>query len=76
LFQKEKTGRKIKNKYVNILIFINLLKKFFYSFIHMFINCLGHSSPLPLALSLSPHPSLLPGRTCSALIFNFVEEKT
>jgi hypothetical protein len=48
--------------------------KFCYSFIHMCIHCLGHSSPCPHPLS--PHPSLLPDRTCSALISNFVEEKT
>jgi hypothetical protein len=36
----------------------------------MCIHCLGHSS-LP---SRTPSLALLPGRTCSALISNFVEE--
>jgi hypothetical protein len=54
---------------------------FNYSFILMCI-CLGHLSPLPPSSTLSPLPHLLspppslPGRTCSALISNFVEEKT
>jgi hypothetical protein len=39
----------------------------FYSFIHMYIHV--------WAISLPHHPSL-PGRTCSALLSNFVEEKT
>jgi hypothetical protein len=30
---------------------------------------LGHLNPF------SPHPSSLPGKTCSALFSNFVEEK-
>jgi hypothetical protein len=50
---------------------------FLYSFIHMCIHCLGHFSPILLTPSLSPHPTpSFPGRTCSALISNFVEEKT
>jgi hypothetical protein len=44
-----------------------------YSFIHMCIHYLGHLSPLP---PLSPPTPSLPGRTCSALFSNFVEEKT
>jgi hypothetical protein len=48
---------------------------FLYSFIHMYIHCLGHFSPLPLTPSLSLHPSLVPGRIFSALISNFVEQK-
>jgi hypothetical protein len=49
----------------------NFLKN--YSFIHVCIHCLGHFFPL-LPSSLPP-PSV-PGRSCSALITNFVEEKT
>jgi hypothetical protein len=48
----------------------------FYSFIHMCVHCLGHFSPLPPAPTLSSPTPSLPGRTCSALISNFVEEKT
>jgi hypothetical protein len=48
---------------------------FYYSFIHMCIHCLGHFSPLPPPPLSPPHPPSLPGRTCSALISNFVEEK-
>jgi hypothetical protein len=55
--------------------FAFLVGNFFYSFIHMCIHCLGHFSPLP-PTSLSPSLPLLPGKTCSALISNFVEEKT
>jgi hypothetical protein len=43
------------------------------SFIHMCIHCLSHFSP---PAPLPPHPPSLLGRTCSALISNFVEEKT
>jgi hypothetical protein len=54
---------------------LNLLKKiFYYSFIHMCIHCLGPFSPPTPSPPSSPPPSL-PGRTCSALISNFVEEK-
>jgi hypothetical protein len=31
--------------------------------------------PAPCAFPLSPHNPSLPGRTCSALFSNFVEEK-
>jgi hypothetical protein len=37
---------------------------------------LGHFFPHPLPSPFSPHPTSLPGRICSALISNFVEEKT
>jgi hypothetical protein len=37
---------------------------------------LGHFSPLSPSPSLSPSTPSLPGRTCSALFSNFVEEKT
>jgi hypothetical protein len=45
-----------------------------------FIYILGHFSPLPHTSSLSPMlplPSIpsLPGKNCSALVFNFVEER-
>jgi hypothetical protein len=58
---------------VSMTMFIFLL-----FIIHMWIHCLGHFSPCPLSLPLSPHTSpSLPGRQCSALLFsNFVEEKT
>jgi hypothetical protein len=52
------------------------LSFFFYLFIHICIHCLGHFSLLLPAPSLSPHAISLPGRICSALISNFVEEKT
>jgi hypothetical protein len=50
-----------------------ILPLLFYSFIHMCIHCLGHSSPCPPPTPFPPTPSL-PGRTCSALFSNFVEE--
>jgi hypothetical protein len=43
----------------------------FYSFIHMYI----HFSTLPLPPASPLTLPSLPGRTCSALISNFVEEK-
>jgi hypothetical protein len=49
---------------------------FFYSLIHMSIHCLGQFFPLLPNPSLSPNPLLLPGRTCSALVSNFVEDRT
>jgi hypothetical protein len=49
---------------------------FYYSFIHMCVHCLGHFSSLPPSPTLSLPLASLPGRTCSALISNFVEEKT
>jgi hypothetical protein len=42
----------------------------YYSFIHI---C---PAPLPDLLPFPPIPLSLSGRTCSALISNFVEEKT
>jgi hypothetical protein len=48
------------------------IHSFYYSFIHMCIHCLGLFSPFSPSLS----PLSLPGRICSALISNFVEEKT
>jgi hypothetical protein len=45
-----------------------------YSYIHMYIHCLGRFSPLTPAPTLSLLPTLLPGRTCSALSSNIVEE--
>jgi hypothetical protein len=51
------------------------LDPFLNSFTHMCIHCLGHFSPLPPTPFFSPHPLLLPGRICSALISKFVEEK-
>jgi hypothetical protein len=63
--------------------FLNIWKKclfsfllfFNFSFIHVCIHCLGHTSSLAPTTSLFPQPLLLPGRTCSALFSNFVEEK-
>jgi hypothetical protein len=49
---------------------------YYYSFIHMCVHCLGHFSPTPLIPPSSPQSPSLPGRTCSALISNIVEEKT
>jgi hypothetical protein len=44
--------------YINFALksffFLKLL--FFYSFIHVYIRCLGHFSPLPASPSLSPIP--------------------
>jgi hypothetical protein len=48
-------------------------------FIHLFTCAYifwTSPSPCPLPSPYPPHPPLLPGRTCSALISNFVEEKT
>jgi hypothetical protein len=62
--------------YVRVKIYKNLFCSC--SFIYMCIHCLGHGSflhPAPL-----PDPSLLPfsvsGRSCSALVTDFVDEKT
>jgi hypothetical protein len=48
---------------------------FLSSFIHMCIHCMGHFSTLPPSPILNPFPLSVPGRSCSALITNFVEEK-
>jgi hypothetical protein len=51
---------------------------FYFYFIHMCIQCLGHFPPLPLAPSLtcpSPPSLSLPSRNYSALISNFFEER-
>jgi hypothetical protein len=54
---------------------------YFFSFIHMCIQCLGHFSPLPPTPSLTrlplplPPTLSLPGRNYFALISNFVEER-
>jgi hypothetical protein len=57
-------------------LFFLITMVFFNSFSHKCIHCLGHFSPYPLPPPSPPHPPLLPGRTCSALISNLVEEKT
>jgi hypothetical protein len=51
----------------------------FYLFINFFLFIYSHVHTLfgPFLLTVPPsHPSLLPGRNCSALFSNFVEEKT
>jgi hypothetical protein len=47
-----------------------------FSFIHMCIHCLGHFSTLPPSSTLHPLLLSVPGRSHSALITDFVEEKT
>jgi hypothetical protein len=47
--------------------------KFVYSHVHTLFGSFLPPNPAP---SLSFPPPLLPGRICSALISNFVEEKT
>jgi hypothetical protein len=49
---------------------------FFLLFIYSYVHTLGHFSPLPPIPSLSLPPPSIPGRTCSALFSNFVDEKT
>jgi hypothetical protein len=46
-----------------------------YSFIHMCIHCLGHFSPLPPTPTRYPPSPSVVGRSCSAFIISFVEEK-
>jgi hypothetical protein len=48
---------------------------YYYSFIHMFIYCLGHFSPLSTSPNPFPLPPSVPGMSCSAFITSFVEEK-
>jgi hypothetical protein len=66
-----------------LLLLLRIMAKLFFFnfyFMHMCIQCLGHFSPLPPALSLTPPPNSLPyplrpGRNYIALIYNFVEER-
>jgi hypothetical protein len=55
------------------IVFFNLLFLFIYSHVHTSFGSFLPPAPPPPSLLLL---SLLPGRTCSALISNFVEEKT
>jgi hypothetical protein len=50
---------------------------FFYLFIYSYVHTLFEPflPPAPCSLPVPP-PPLLPGRSCSALFSNFVEEKT
>jgi hypothetical protein len=48
---------------------------FFNSFIHMCIHCFGSFLPLAPSRTLFPLPPSVPGRSCSAFISSFVEEK-
>jgi hypothetical protein len=41
----------------------------------MWIHCLGHFSPLPPSLILSPLPPSVSDRSYSAFITSFLEEK-
>jgi hypothetical protein len=62
--------------FANLIYSLNIGFEYFlfiYSHVH---TLFGPFLPLPTALSLSPQTPLLPGRTCSVLISNFVEEKT
>jgi hypothetical protein len=67
-------------KVQGFLLFVCLFSNstFFWccSFIHMCIHCLGHFSPLLPSPIFSPLLPSLPGRSHSALITDFVEEKT
>jgi hypothetical protein len=52
------------------------LLNYYYSFTHMCIHCcLGYFSPLLPSPTLCPLSPSVPGRSCSAFITNFVEEK-
>jgi hypothetical protein len=53
----------------NIILFL-----FIYSYVHVLFRTYCPYVPHTLLLTLLP--LLLPGRTCSALLSNFVEEKT
>jgi hypothetical protein len=59
----------VKRTFEKIVIYCLLI----YSYVY---TLFGPSPPLPHIPSLSPQPPSLPGRTCSALFSNFVEEKT
>jgi hypothetical protein len=58
-----------------LLILMAFYFIFYYSFIHMCIHCLDHFSPLFPSPTLSPSSPSVPGRSCSAFINTFVEEK-
>jgi hypothetical protein len=65
------------NKGVSFFFFSFYLIGTYLFFIHLFICAYivwAISSPCPLPLP--PYTPSLPGRTCSALFSNFVEEKT
>jgi hypothetical protein len=76
-FSKAFTIKLMENMSSKYFLNIYFFKKlFYYSFIHMCIHFFGSfipSAPLPHLLPASP---LVPGRSCSAFITNFVEEKT
>jgi hypothetical protein len=60
-----------RDEHIYFTSFSELFFLFIYSHVHTLFGPF-----LPPAPSLCPHPASLPGRTCSALISNFVEEKT
>jgi hypothetical protein len=68
-FQKNKTSSKLM---IGLFKFFNFL--FIYSHVHTLFG--PFLLPTPYPLHLLPWKLLLPGRACSALISNFVEEKT
>jgi hypothetical protein len=59
-----------------ILLSLSFFKFFYFFFIYSHVHTLGHFSPLMPLLPSPPFPPSVPGSTCSALISNFVEEKT
>jgi hypothetical protein len=67
-----KTKFWIFKKNFQLLLFFSF--SIFYSFIYMCIIVWPISSLFPYLLP-HPHTPLLPGRICSALISNFVEER-
>jgi hypothetical protein len=56
-----------------LFFFFFAFLKFIYSFVHTLFGPFLPPDPFSLSLPLTPS---LPGRTCSALFSNFVEEKT
>jgi hypothetical protein len=62
-------------EFSKVLGFYFILFLFIYSYVHT-QTMVWVISPPAHTPSLSPPHPLLPGRTCSALISNFVEEKT
>jgi hypothetical protein len=54
--------------------FISLKADFIYLFIYLYVHTLFGPSLLPASRPLPLAPPSLPGRTCSALLSNFVEE--